>query len=55
MTKEEEQKLKIPLPKNPEKALEMINERYDGYPVDHPEREPIRAQMRKYEEKISKR
>ena len=52
MNKEERQKLNIPLPKDPKKALEMIIERYDGYPVDHPERESIRVQRRNYEEKI---
>jgi len=55
MNKEERQKLNIPLPKDPKKALEMIIERYDGYPVDHPERESIREQRRKYEKIIAKR
>lgn len=48
-------KLITPLPNDPKKAIEMIIERYDRYPVDHPERESIRMQREKYEKIITKR
>lgn len=52
MNKEEELKLKMPLPKDPKKAFEVIEERLSMYPTNCPERLKIREQLRKYEKKI---
>ena len=48
--KEDNAESKIPLPKNPEEALRVLEERYDTYPEKCVvERSKIKKQIKKYE------